>query len=103
MSQLSLEQQVRGIIIRANFANPEINALVKDVVHLDVGAVVRCAEELKCDATATARDIQNADMIIGSIARLEKIDQQRAQSERDVRQKALIEQAASAFDRSSLK
>ena len=103
MSQLSLEQQVRGIVIRANFADAEINALVKDVAHLDVSAVVQCAEGLKCDKEAAARDIQNADIVLGSIARLKSIDQRREVSERDARQKALIEQAANHFDRTDLK
>lgn len=103
MSQLSLEQQVRGIVIRANFANSEINALVKDVAHLDVSAVVQCAEGLKCDESATPRDAQNASIILGSIERLRRIDEQRKLTERDLRQKALIEQAANVLGRADLK
>lgn len=102
MSQLSFEQQVRGIVIRARFSNPEINTLVHDVTRLDVDAVVRCAEGLKCDETTTPHDMEKADIVLGSIDRLKKIDQQREPEERDVRRGAFIEQVSNPFDRTDL-
>lgn len=102
MSQLSIEQQVRGIVIRARFSSPEMNTLVNDVTQLDVDAVVRCAEGLKCDETATPRDMKKADMVLGSIDRLKRIDQQREPEERDARRGAFLEQVTNPFDRTDL-
>jgi hypothetical protein len=103
MSQLSFEQQVKGIVSRANFTDSEINDLVKDVAQIDVNAVAQRAEALQHLDSATPRDVQNADMVLGSIARLKSIDQRREISQRDARQKAQIQQAANHFDRTTLK
>lgn len=105
MSQLSFEQRVGMSVRRLQFENDVMRALVApDVPVVDVEAVKSQAEILKTGTeSVTERDAQSAEVLLRSIANLERLDAPIPASERDERHRAAIESATEHFSRDDLK